>query len=346
MDRPHRGFFEAERSGKTSVTGENIAIVVPVYNECAGLDALVERLIQVIGNADFSWNVLFVDDGSVDETLAKLRQINASDRRFSAISLSRNFGKEIAIAAGLRRARGDAVIVMDADLQHPPEVLPAFLARWREGHKVVFGARQSRSAEGFFRRQYSRFFHALFRRISPTHLPMGVVDFLLLDRKAVDAINRIGERTRFSRGLYAWIGFSSTIVPFVVARRHAGSSRWSFVALAQFALDGLISFSSLPLKIWSYVGAGISLVALGYSAYFLVYTVIYNTDRPGFPSLIVSIMFFAGIQLISLGVLGEYIARIYEEVKARPLYLVAEEIGLDGEAPAASEPRRVQAPAA
>jgi glycosyltransferase involved in cell wall biosynthesis len=323
--------------------GKTITIVVPVYNEHAGLDALVERLVSVVENADFSWNVLFVDDGSTDETLPKLRQINAKDRRFSAISFSRNFGKEVAIAAGLRHARGDAVIIMDGDLQHPPEIVPIFVARWREGYKVVFGARQKSSRERLLRHQYSRLFHAVFRRISFTPLPIGAVDFLLLDRKAVDAINRIGERTRFSKGLYAWIGFASTVVPFVASERHAGSSRWSFLKLARFALDGLISFSSLPLKVWSYVGASISLIALAYSVYFLIYTVIYATDLPGFPSLIVSIMFFAGVQLISLGVLGEYIARIYEEVKARPLYLVAEEIGLDAETLAASESSRLQA---
>jgi glycosyltransferase involved in cell wall biosynthesis len=311
---------------------QEIAVVVPVFNEEAVVDVLVEHLKKVLDALEVDWNVLFVDDGSTDGTLAKLRKLNAADPRFTSIAFSRNFGKDTAIAAGFRYARGDAVILMDADLQHPPEVIPAFLAEWRKGSKVVFGQRQSRDADGLLRRLYSRVFHAIFRRIAQTRLPLGIVDFLLLDRKAVDAINKLGERTRFSKGLYAWIGFTSAVVPFASPDRFIGTSRWSFFKLAQFALDGFVSFSSLPLKIWSYAGALISLFAIGYGTYFIVRTLIFNTDLPGFPTLVVSIMFFAGVQLVSLGIMGEYLARIYEEVKARPLFVIAEEIGVSGEA--------------
>jgi polyisoprenyl-phosphate glycosyltransferase len=315
---------------------ETIAVVIPVYNEEGMLDALVEELLLGLEDQDFSWKVLFVEDGSTDETLAKLKQLNGTDCRFTTISFSRNFGKDIAIAAGLRYARGDAVILMDADLQHPPSVIPTFIGRWREGYKVVFGQRQSRDSDSFLRKQYSRAFYAIFRRIAVMRLPTGIVDFLLLDRKAVDVINRLGERTRFSKGLYAWIGFSSTVVPFSSSNRWSGASRWSLFKLAQFAFDGFVSFSSLPLKIWSYVGALVSLAALVYAAYTLVSTLVFGTDLPGFPSLFVSMMFFAGVQLVSLGIIGEYLARIYEEVKGRPLYVVAEEIGVSGEAAAAA----------
>jgi glycosyltransferase involved in cell wall biosynthesis len=308
-------------------------MVIPVFNEEAGLDALAEQLKNTLKNVDFRWSVLFVDDGSRDGTLAKIRDLNATDPRFTSISFSRNFGQNIAIAAGLRYASGDAVIVMDSDLQHPPEMIPLFVERWREGNKVVFGQRRTRVADSFLRNVYSRVFHSVFRRIASTPLPVGVADFLLLDRQAVDALNRLTERTRFSKGLYAWIGFKSTVVPFDAGERQSGESKWSFLKLASFAIDGFVSFSTVPLKLSSYLGVAISLGAIVYAIYFLIRTLFFSTDVPGFPSLIVSIMFFSGIQLISLGVIGEYLARMYEEVKARPLFVVAEEIGLKGETP-------------
>ena len=312
-------------------TRQHISLVIPVLNEADGLDALAAELHRALDGRDFDWSALFVDDGSTDGTLAKIRALNAADPRFTSISFSRNFGQNVAIAAGLRYARGDAVVIMDADLQHPPEVIPNFVARWREGAKIVFGQRETRVANSMFRNLYSTIFHAIFRRIAHTRLPVGAADFLLLDRQAADAINRLGERTRFSKGLYAWVGFPSTVVPFDAGARLAGRSKWSFLKLAQFALDGFVSFSTLPLKVWSYVGVVISLGAIAYAIYFLLRSLVFGSDVPGFPSLIVSIMFFAGVQLVSLGIIGEYLARIYEEVKARPLYVVAEEIGIDGE---------------
>ena len=304
-------------------------MVIPVLNEEAAIDGLVDALSCALDTiADIDWQVLFVDDGSTDGTLAKIRELNAADRRICAISFSRNFGKEIAIAAGVRYARSDAVVVMDADLQHPPAIIPQFVAQWRAGAKVVFAQRLSRVADSLPRRLYSRTFYGVFRRIAQTRLPSGVVDFLLLDRKAADAFNRLGERTRFSKGLFAWIGFPSAVVPFDSPDRVNGKSHWSFRRLASFALDGLISFSSLPLKVWSYIGALISLAAICYGCYVLIDTLLFDTDVPGFPSLIISIMLFSGIQLISLGIIGEYLARIYEEVKARPMFVVADEIGM------------------
>lgn len=308
---------------------ERITIVVPVYNEAAGLPVFVGRLTPVLDGLGLDWTVLFVNDGSADGTLARLRALNESDPRYTAISLSRNFGKETAIAAGLHYADADAVILMDGDTQHPPEVIPSFVSRWREGCKVVLGSRKGMAEEGALRRLYSRGFHAVFRLIAAPPLPRGAVDFLLLDRKAVEAMNRLGERTRFSKGLYAWIGFEHTTVPFAVEGRAAGESSWNFTRLLGFAVDGIVSFSTVPLKVWSYLGLVVSAFAMIYAVIFLLRTLFFGSDLPGFPSLIVSIMFFSGVQLISLGVLGEYVARIYEEVKRRPLFLVGEEIGVE-----------------
>jgi glycosyltransferase involved in cell wall biosynthesis len=313
--------------GDRAVDAKTITVVIPLHNEEAILDVLAERLRAVLEHAGEAYSVLFVDDGSQDGTLGKLRRLAQVDARICAVALSRNFGKEAAIAAGLRHARGDAVVLMDADLQHPPEIIPQFLAAWSAGSEIVFGLRQDRVGESQSRTNLSKLFYRLFKRVSDLQIPEGSTDFLLLDRKAVGAMNALGERSRFSKGLYSWIGFRSAYVEFAVGHRHRGKSRWSFLELATYALDAFASFSSLPLKVWSYFGLLISLGAIVYAAYFVVQTTVFGIDVPGFPSLIVSIMFFAGVQLISLGVIGEYLARMFEEVKRRPLFIVGERIG-------------------
>jgi glycosyltransferase involved in cell wall biosynthesis len=305
-----------------------VTIVVPVFNEAAGIHQFASELASVIDTLpDIAWTVLFVDDGSVDETRAEIRAIHAADPRFRGLGLSRNFGKETAIAAGLRHAQGDAVILMDGDLEHPPAVISSFIANWRAGYKIVFGKRIDKESQSALRRLYSKLFHRVFSAIAQPRIPAGAVDFLLMDRQAVDAMNQLGERTRFSKGLYAWIGFRTINIPFVVGDRSAGGSSWRFRSLARFAMDGIVSFSAVPLKIWSYLGLVISAFAILFAAIYMVRTMIFGADVPGFPTLIVSIMVFSGIQLISLGVLGEYVARIYDEVKGRPLFLVEETIG-------------------
>ena len=310
-----------------AVGAKIVTIVIPVYNEEGNVAVLTERLHKALADCSEDHRVLFIDDGSQDGTLAKLRELAAADRRVAAITFSRNFGKEAAIAAGLKFAEGDAVVLMDADLQHPPEVVPQFLAAWRAGFQVVFGLRQDRVGESRTRIGLSATFYRLFKRLSKVRIPIGSTDFLLLDRKAVDAMNALGERSRFSKGLFSWIGFRSTEVPFAVGRRHEGTSTWSLLRLGTYAIDAFASFSSLPLKVWSYVGVAVSLGAIAYAGYFVVQTLVFGIDTPGFPSLIVSIMFFAGVQLISLGVIGEYLARMFEEVKQRPLFIVGERIG-------------------
>ena len=317
-----------------SMGRELVTVVIPVLNEAANLNGLLDRLRPVLGGLAVRWEVLFVDDGSSDDTLRVLKALNQKDSRITAISLSRNFGKEIALAAGLKYARGDAAILMDADLQHPPEVLSQFIDRWREGYQVVYGQRMDRAEEGPIRRFFARAYYKIFNALAKTDIPEGAGDFRLLDRCAIDAMNRIGETSRFNKGLFSWIGFRSIGVPFSTGSRAAGTSKWSYRRLAHFALDGLTSFSTLPLRVWSLLGLAISLTAFAYALIVLVQTLVLGVDVPGYPSLIISVMFFAGVQLITLGVIGEYLGRVYEEVKARPLFIVAEVVGLSEDATA------------
>jgi glycosyltransferase involved in cell wall biosynthesis len=304
-----------------------LSVVVPVLNESENIGPLLQRLVPVLERVARSFEVIFVDDGSTDNTVDILRAVHLTDRRVTAISFSRNFGKEIAIAAGLDHAAGQAAIIMDADLQHPPETIVEFIAKWREGYKNVFAQRRDRYADSPLRRALTHRFYHLFDVFGETNLPPGAGDFRLLDRQAIEAIARMRERARFSKGLYAWIGFKSIGVPFDVAERAAGTSKFSYRKLTRFALDGLMSFSTIPLRVWTYIGFAISFLSLSLTAFFLLRTLIYGVDVPGFATLIVSLTFFSGIQLLSLGVLGEYIGRIFAEVKRRPLYLVAERIG-------------------
>lgn len=303
-----------------------LSVVVPVFNEAENIEALLARLTPVLERAVSSHEIVFVDDGSTDATMPTLRAIHARDPRCRAVSFSRNFGKEIAIAAGLDHARGRAVVIIDADLQHPPELIETFVARWREGYKNVYGTRVDRNADSPLRRMLTRRFYRIFEQFGETGLPDGAGDFRLLDRQAVEALKHMGERARFSKGLYAWIGFKSIGVPFEVAERHAGVSKFSYRKLTRFALDGLMSFSTLPLKVWTYIGVLVSFFSLLAACYYLLQTMIRGVDVPGYASLIVSIMFFAGVQMLSLGIIGEYIGRIFAEVKRRPLYLVAERL--------------------
>ncbi len=305
-----------------------LSVIVPVFNEELGIGALLARLVPVLEGTGAEFEIVFVDDGSVDGTLAALRAAHARDPRVKTLSLSRNFGKEIAVTAGLRCASGDVAVLMDADLQHPPEVIAEFIAGWKAGHDIVYGARRDRKTDSPFRRIFSVMFYRLFGFLSGTKLHENAGDFRLFSRRALDAFNKLGERARFNKGLYAWIGYSVLAVPFEVTERMDGTgSKWSLRRLARFAIDGLASFSTLPLRVWSVLGLAVSLFAFGYIVFFLIKTLLFGVDTAGFPTLIISIMFFAGIQLISLGVIGEYLGRIYDEVKRRPLYLIGEEIG-------------------
>jgi polyisoprenyl-phosphate glycosyltransferase len=306
----------------------SLSVVIPVLNEADGLDPLLNRLLPVLMDLGLDWFVVFVDDGSTDATLAKIRDYNAKEPRVTAVALSRNFGKEIAVAAGMRYARGDAVVIMDSDLQHPPEAIATFVAKWREGHDVVYGQRIDRSADSAWRREGARVFYKVFHALSGTELQQNSCDFRLLSRRAADSINRIGERVRYNNGLFAWIGFPAVGVPFDMPPRPSGEeSRWLPLKLTRLAFDGLASFSTVPLRLSSAFGLLVSAVAFIYILWIMIKTLIFGDPVRGYPTLMVAVLFFAGVQLIFLGVIGEYLGRVYEEVKARPLFLVREEVG-------------------
>jgi polyisoprenyl-phosphate glycosyltransferase len=315
------------RAKRKAAGAPELSVIVPVLNEERNVPLIVERLTQVLDACVASHEIIFVDDGSRDGTMAAIKALSAVDARVRAVSLSRNFGKEVALAAGLDEARGAAAVMIDADLQHPPETIPAFVARWREGYDMVYGQRTDRTTDG---KTYSRFaqrFYRLFERFAETPLPEGAGDFRLVSRRVIEALKRMPERARFSKGLYAWVGFKQTGVPYEVARRVHGETKWNYVKLFRFAIDGLTSFSTAPLRLATYTGVVISLLAFLYAFMIIVETLVLGRSVPGFPSLIVSVMFFSGIQLIFLGVIGEYIGRIFAEVKDRPLYIVAEKVG-------------------
>jgi glycosyltransferase involved in cell wall biosynthesis len=304
-----------------------ISVVVPVYNEALGIAPLCDRLVPVLERITHAWEVVFVDDGSTDDTLQAIRARSLAEPRIGAVSFSRNFGKEIAIAAALDHARGQAVVIMDADLQHPPELIETFVARWREGYVMVYAQRTGREDESAVKRGFARLFYRLFRRFGETALPEGAGDFRLIDRKGVEVLRALPERARFSKGLYAWIGFKSIGIPYHVDERLTGETKWSFRKLFRFAFDGITAFSTVPLRVWTYVGGLVSALAIAAAVYFVFEALLYGVDVPGYPSLIVSVMFFSGVQLMSLGIIGEYIGRIFAEVKRRPLYVVSERIG-------------------
>ena len=306
-----------------------LSIVVPMRNEAENIGPLHERLRAVLDRLGEPAEIVCVDDGSTDATLDMLRLVRAVDPRVKIVSLSRNFGKEVAIAAGLRYARGDAVVLMDADLQHPPELIERFVELWRQGFEMVFAQRTDRRLDGPIRRWLSKAFYRLFALLSQTDLPPGAGDFRLMDRKVVDALNLLEERTRFTKGLYSWVGFKQIGVPYEVAERAEGGSRFDLLALWRLAVDGITAFSTIPLRVWSYLGLLVSAVALGYGAFIVVRTLLYGADLPGYPSLIVAIMLLSGVQLVGLGVMGEYVGRIFAEVKQRPLFLVRETVGFD-----------------
>ncbi|MFV0299196.1 MAG: glycosyltransferase family 2 protein [Hyphomicrobiaceae bacterium] len=306
-----------------------ISVVIPVLNEGRTINLMVQRVVSALEALGNPFELIVVDDGSTDRTLEALRGLHDLDDRVRAISFSRNFGKEVAVAAGLRHATGDAVIIMDGDLQHPPETIGRFVNLWDQGYDMVYGQRTDRSLNTRLERLSARSFYRVFYFLSGTHLPDGAGDFRLLDRRIIDVYNALPERARFNKGLYAWMGFKSIGVPFDVAERHGGKSRWAFRRLLRFAIDGIASFTTVPLKVWSYIGILLSGMALVYALYVMLTTLIWGADVPGYPTIIVSVLFLGGIQLISLGVLGEYLGRVYEEVKGRPLYIVADRIGLD-----------------
>lgn len=306
----------------------HISCVVPVYNEEANIDAFINQLQTTLQDLTHEYEIIIVDDGSRDNTLAVANQLTKNNH-IKLLGLSRNFGKEVALTAGIEHSSGDVVILMDADFQHPTAILPTFLEYWAQGYDMVYGLRKDRESESYLKRNLTRMFYWLMQRITSIDIPNNAGDFRLMDKKVIVALKQFPERTRFMKGLYAWVGYNKIGVPFEVQDRAAGKSSWGFTRLAELAITGITSFSTVPLRVWGFIGFIISLVALIYAIYVVTVTLIYGADLPGFPTLAVAIMFLGGVQLLSIGILGEYIARIFTEVKQRPKYLLQMKVGFD-----------------
>ena len=305
-----------------------LSIVVPCFNEDAVLGEFNRSIIAVLEQlAEITFEIIYTDDGSDDQTPAILRQLQASDPRVRVVSLSRNFGHQLAVTAGLEHASGDAVVIIDADLQDPPEVIPEMIERWRDGYQVVYGLRAKRAGETTFKRWTAKVFYRFINRLSEIEIPLDVGDFRLLDRKVVDALLAMPERDRFLRGMVSWIGFKQVAVIYDRAPRRAGQSKYPLMKMLRFAVDSVISFSFVPLRLAIWVGFGAIAASILGIVYALVIRLYTTTWVRGWASIFTAVLFLGGVQLITLGIVGEYVGRIYAEVKLRPLYVVRERLG-------------------
>jgi glycosyltransferase involved in cell wall biosynthesis len=318
-----------------------LSVVVPCHNEEAVVSCLVEQVVAAVASADVEVEIVLVDDGSSDGTSAVLRELNARDSRVRYVLLSRNFGKESAMLAGLVYARGDAVVLMDADLQHPPRLLRQMVDLHREGYDQVV-ARRTREGDALGRTLLARLYYRLVNSLVEVHIEDGVGDFRLLSRRAVDALLRLGEYNRFSKGLFAWIGFPTAVIDYRnESRQGGGSSKWTLRRLLNYGVDGVMSFNNAPLRLAIYVGTAVTALAFGYVAFLVVAAVVKGISVPGYVTLVAAVAGFGGIQLLFLGVIGEYVGRIYFEAKQRPHFLVADTSDAPG---AVDGARRSRAP--
>ena len=331
IGRIAKGRRSAANAGHANALAPLLSIVVPVKNEQESIVTFVDRVASILDEvaSGREWEILFVDDGSTDATLSMILAAHGRDSRVRALSLSRNFGKEAALSAGLDHARGDAVIPMDVDLQDPPEVIAEMVAQWRAGSDVVYGVRRNRSTDPLPKRLTADLYYRTHNRLCADKIPEHAGDFRLLDRKVVDVIRSLPERNRFMKGLFAWAGFKQSAVEYDRAERKSGTSKFNYWKLWTLAIDGITSASTLPLRLWSYVGALIALAAIAYACVVTARTLLFGSVVPGYASLMASILFLGGIQLLSLGVLGEYVGRILIEAKQRPIYVVNDRIGFD-----------------
>ncbi len=315
-----------------------LSVVVPMRNEAGNLDTLFHRLLPALNRLGLSFEVVCVDDGSTDATWPALLAWRAREPAIRLLSLSRNFGKEVALTAGIDAAQGDAVVLIDADLQHPPELIQLFVDKWRAGYDMVYAQRRDRQTDGFLRRNAARAFYWAFGRIADIDMPSGAGDFRLLDRKVVEALKAMPERARFMKGLYAWVGFRHTGVPFDPEPRHDGRSAWGFGALTRFATDGLVSFSTKPLTACAWLGALIAVPSVFMGLFYCLRTLFFGVDIPGYASIVVAVMVLGGVQLLTMGVFGAYLGRLYEEAKRRPMYILRQTEGIDPVGEAAARP--------
>ena len=300
-----------------------ISIVVPMYNESQNIDCFYQKIAEVSsGLPAYDFEILCVNDGSTDNTLEKIELLAKQDKQLKVIELSRNFGKEIALTAGICEAKGDAVIPIDADLQDPPELIPTLIEKWQEGYDVVYATRMVREGESSFRKVTAFLFYRVMHRLAKVDIPPDTGDFRLMTRQVVEAVKQCNECHRFMKGLFSWVGFRQTSVPYLRNRRHKGTTSFNYWKLWNFALEGITSFSFVPLQLATYVGFLTALFSGIYIGYIVVKTWLYGDPVPGYPSTMVAIFFFGGTQLMTLGIIGEYIGRIYNESKRRPLYFI------------------------
>ena len=315
---------------KRTRNGKILSIVIPMHNEQDVLEYLFERLERALQDIGVSIEIICVDDGSSDLTYQELLPYSASDPRIHIISLTRNFGKEAALTAGLDASTGHFVVPIDADLQDPPELISEFLLLWEQGYDVIYGVRADRSTDTFLKRLSANGFYRIFNILSPQKIPPSTGDFRLMDRAVVDALKRLPERNRFMKGLFTWVGFRQVGIPYNRPMRVAGSTSWNYWGLFRFAIDGITAFTTAPLRLWTFIGLASALIAVLYGIFLLVRVLVVGLDVPGYASIMEAILLGFAVQMIALGVIGEYIGRIYEEVKGRPIYMIRDRVGFKG----------------
>jgi glycosyltransferase involved in cell wall biosynthesis len=307
------------------MTMKTISILIPAYNEAPVLEKLFTRLGNLANdNKDYNFEFLFVNDGSRDKTLEIIKEYAEKDNRVAYVNLSRNFGKEIGMIAGLDHVTGDATVIIDADLQDPPELIPEMIKYWEEGYDDVYAKRKSRAGESWFKKATSRLFYRILQRFTHITIQEDTGDFRLLDRRAVEALKKFRESQRYTKGMFSWIGFNKKEILYDRDERAAGTSGWNYFKLINLAIDGITSFTIAPLRISTVLGFVVSFVAFVYLVYLVIRTIFIGTDLSGYPSTMAVILFLGGVQLLSLGIIGEYVGRIFNETKNRPLYLVEE----------------------
>lgn len=306
-----------------TVAHRTLSVVVPTHDEQDVILAFHTRLITVLDGLGIAAEIIYVDDGSSDTTARIITDLHAADGRVALLQLSRQFGKEAALSAGLDHACGDAVVVIDADLQDPPELIPALIAQWHAGYDVVYAQRSRREQETWIKRASAHTYYRLLSRLSPVRIPHDTGDFRLMSARAVVALRTLREQHRYMKGLFAWVGYPQVAVRYVRHGRHAGRSQWNWLKLFGFAIDGITSFSIAPLRLASYLGLAASSAAFAYGLYIIYKTIAVGEPVRGFPTLMVAILFLGGMQLLCLGIIGEYVGRTYGESKRRPLYFVA-----------------------
>lgn len=311
-----------EKKNKPPLHGKTLSIIVPVYNEEDVLLAFHKRLSSVLDTLPLRNEILYINDGSTDKTLSILQELKKVTPNISIINFSRNFGKEIATTAGLNKVVGDATVIIDADLQDPPELIPEMIKYWQEGYDVVYGKRTSRAGESAFRKLTAFLYYRFIGYVSDISIPVDTGDFRLLNRQAVSSLNKLKEQHRYMKGLFAWIGFSQKEISYDRDSRFKGSTKYHYWKLRNYALDGITSFTTAPLRIASYLGFLIATGGFIYAGFVIINTLIYGSPVKGYPSMMVVVLFLGGVQLMALGVIGEYLGRVFNEVKDRPLYLI------------------------